>query len=196
MKKRWDKLMLMGMVLSFCVGCDQTTKRVAEHTLKGSPMQSMLGDTIRLQYAENTGAFLGMGAGFPQELKFWVFFLLPILMLGGMVLFGLLSRKISSVQLWMLMLVVGGGLGNLVDRVFLSGRVTDFLNIGVGTLRTAIFNVADIAIMLGSFGLILSSVWQNTPIEEELEEAWESPPPLREEELQTPPHNPAHPSEG
>lgn len=45
----------------------------------------------------------------------------------------------------------GGGVGNLIDRIFNEGRVIDFMNIGVGSLCTGVFNVADIAI---SFGVV------------------------------------------
>ena len=47
-----------------------------------------------------------------------------------------------------LTLLIAGGLGNLIDRL-VYGYVTDFLNVGIGSLRTGIFNVADMAIMLG-----------------------------------------------
>jgi signal peptidase II len=46
-------------------------------------------------------------------------------------------------------LICGGGIGNLIDRVRFDGLVTDFLNVGAGPLRTGIFNVADMALMLG-----------------------------------------------
>ena len=52
-----------------------------------------------------------------------------------------------------LALVVAGGVSNLADRVA-HGAVVDFLNVGLGSLRTGIFNVADMAIMTG-VGLIL-----------------------------------------
>ncbi len=162
MKSRWEKIVLIALVLSFSVGCDQTTKRVAEHTLKGTPMRSMLGDTIRLQYAENTGAFLGLGAHLPQEWKFWIFLLLPMLALSIVTIVSVFSRRITRLQLWMLMLVVGGGWGNLIDRFFVGGRVTDFLNLGIGTLRTGIFNIADVAIMVGTIGLIASGFWHSS----------------------------------
>jgi len=55
----------------------------------------------------------------------------------------------------MLMLIVGGGLGNLIDRLFFGGKVTDFVSMGIGPLRTGIFNVADVAIMFGSLGMFL-----------------------------------------
>lgn len=48
-------------------------------------------------------------------------------------------------------LIIGGGLSNLIDRIINQGAVIDFMNIGVGSLRTGIFNVADVAIMVGMF---------------------------------------------
>jgi signal peptidase II len=46
-------------------------------------------------------------------------------------------------------LIVGGGVSNLIDRLRYGGYVVDFLNVGIGPLRTGIFNVADMAIMAG-----------------------------------------------
>ena len=46
-------------------------------------------------------------------------------------------------------LVLSGGIGNLLDRLFHEGRVIDFMNIGIGSLRTGIFNVADVCITIG-----------------------------------------------
>jgi lipoprotein signal peptidase len=51
-------------------------------------------------------------------------------------------------------LFVAGGIGNLMDRIFHGGSVADFLNVGVGPLRTGIFNIADVAIMGGVLVLI------------------------------------------
>ena len=48
-----------------------------------------------------------------------------------------------------LALVLGGGIGNLIDRVLRDGLVTDFVQIGIGSLRTGIFNLGDLAIVLG-----------------------------------------------
>ncbi len=45
--------------------------------------------------------------------------------------------------------IIGGGVGNLIDRMSNNGAVIDSMNIGVGNLRTEIFNLADIAIMIG-----------------------------------------------
>jgi signal peptidase II len=57
-----------------------------------------------------------------------------------------------------LVLFVAGGASNLIDRI-LQGRVVDFLNVGVGTLRTGVFNVADVAIMAGA-ALVALAEWR------------------------------------
>ena len=48
-------------------------------------------------------------------------------------------------------LIIGGGLGNLIDRILNQGAVIDFMNIGIGPIRTGVFNVADLAILAGIF---------------------------------------------
>ncbi len=57
------------LVLSLCVGCDQVTKQIARHQLDGRPPRSFLADTFRLVYAENPGAFLGLGASLPANAR-------------------------------------------------------------------------------------------------------------------------------
>jgi signal peptidase II len=51
-----------------------------------------------------------------------------------------------------------GGIGNLLDRVFYDGRVIDFMNLGIGRLRTGIFNVADVYITIGILLLAFHAV--------------------------------------
>jgi signal peptidase II len=54
-----------------------------------------------------------------------------------------------------LSLLAGGGIGNLIDRIANDGAVTDFVRIGIGPLRTGIFNLADVAIVVGVLVLAL-----------------------------------------
>jgi signal peptidase II len=53
-------------------------------------------------------------------------------------------------------LICSGGLGNLIDRLTHGGYVTDFLNVGIGPLRTGIFNVADFVLLVGLGIIVLS----------------------------------------
>ena len=129
------------------VGCDRVTKHFATVNLSGSPHRSFLADTVRLQYAENSGAFLSLGAGLPEWGRRTLFVAgtgFFLLVLGVAVL----RRHFPGRLLAGLCLIWAGGVSNLIDRIA-RGTVVDFLNVGVGRLRTGIFNVADLAITIG-----------------------------------------------
>ena len=64
-------------------------------------------------------------------------------------LYAVVVLRLGRLRAVALSLVCGGGLGNLIDRIRFDGHVTDFLNVGVGSVRTGIFNVADMALMVG-----------------------------------------------
>ncbi len=64
--------------------------------------------------------------------------------------------SLDTVVAWSL--VLSGGLGNLVDRIINDGRVIDFMNIGIGSLRAGIFNVADVYITVGVVVLVFQSL--------------------------------------
>jgi signal peptidase II len=145
-----SRLALRGLVVLsvvFTVGCDRVTKRLAIEALAGSASRSFLADTVRLVYAENTGGFLSLGAGLPSHGRTAIFVVVSGLMLAAMGI-GLLRHRWEGPVLLGGALFLAGGASNWIDRV-LHGRVVDFLNVGVGSLRTGIFNVADIAIMVG-----------------------------------------------
>jgi signal peptidase II len=71
------------------------------------------------------------------------------LLLVGVGVFVWRSAANTSLHVVALGLVAGGGLANWLDRVVDDGAVTDFVSLGIGTLRTGIFNLADVAIVLG-----------------------------------------------
>jgi signal peptidase II len=138
------------------VGCDRVTKHVAANTLSGAPERSFLGDTVRLAYAENTGGFLSLGADLPPLVRTAVFTVATGLLL--LALAGLAVRAgWTGWRAFGLSLFLAGGMSNWIDRV-LRGSVVDFMNIGVGPLRTGIFNVADVAILAGAAILIVAEL--------------------------------------
>ena len=151
---RLKRVSLVVLVLIAGVGCDQVTKAVARSVLPGSGGWSLLGDTVRLQLAQNRGAFLSLGATLPAGWREAIF----LVGAGGGLLallgYVLLSRSLSLGARVGLSLVLAGGVGNLVDRLRYGGAVVDFLNVGIGPLRTGIFNVADVAILAGVLLLI------------------------------------------
>ena len=66
---RWIRWGALVAILSLCVGCDQFTKEIARQQLDGHPPRSFLADTVRLVYAENPGAFLGLGSQLPPSVR-------------------------------------------------------------------------------------------------------------------------------
>ena len=150
----WKKLGLIFIVLGCCIGCDQTTKQIARHALQYAPPLTYGGDLLRLHYAENPGGFLSLGAKLPETARTWLFIVLPGMFLGGILGFLIRSRTLPAGECFALLLFIGGGGSNLLDRIWLQNRVIDFLNLGIGALRTGIFNVADVLILIGA-GLLL-----------------------------------------
>ena len=158
------------LVLVFTIvgtfGCDRVTKHVASTTLAGAPMRSFLADTVRFGYAENAGGFLGLGANLPETLRTAVFTVGTGLLL--LVLVGSAVRlKWTGWPAFALTLLVAGGVSNLFDRA-VHGSVIDFINVGIGPVRTGIFNVADMAIMLG-IGILLAGEFRRGTREAEPE---------------------------
>lgn len=153
------KLTILGVVLVLSVVLDQITKEVARRYLEGEPTQSFLGDLFRLTFIENHGAFLGLGGSLPEIWRTVIFTGFVSVMLVGFLVWVWRTPDLSKLTLVACGLVVGGGVGNLIDRVLNNGGVVDFLNLGVGTCtfcRTGIFNVADVWIVLGAVLLFFS----------------------------------------
>jgi signal peptidase II len=156
----YQRFIIVIMILCCCVGCDRITKEMAKQTLQHAPPMSYFHDCFRLQYTENQGAFLSLGVNWSDHLWFWILVILPGIILCGTLLFILISHKIHPYHILTLSLIIGGGIGNLFDRIVHHRKVIDFMNIGIGSLRTGIFNVADVLIMIGTGGLILISLLQ------------------------------------
>lgn len=153
-----QRLTLAILVLFFGTGFDRVTKNIAQARLTSSPPISLLNDTIRIQYTENPGVILGLGSSLPAEVRFALFVLLNGLISALTLLFALKSRDLRPIQRVGLLLVASGGLGNLLDRLFNNGAAIDFMSIGIGSLRTGIFNVADVLIVAGAVIFMLFSV--------------------------------------
>ncbi|MCG7564211.1 MULTISPECIES: signal peptidase II [Pseudoalteromonas] len=134
---------------------DQLSKWFASDYLNGWQMASYWHDLVRLGYRENSGVFLSLGSELPAPLRSVLFIGVIGLLLVAILLYTLKSEDLNRNQITGLSLVLSGGVSNLIDRVLNNGAVIDFLNLGIGELRTGVFNIADVAIMCGAVMLIL-----------------------------------------
>lgn len=159
-----NRILILLFVLVSCVGCDQATKLMARQTLATAPMQEYAGGLFRFVYAENPGAFLSLGASLSATARFWIFIVMAGLLLIVVAIIALqFSQQTPPIVVVALALVLGGGLGNLIDRIIYDGHVVDFMQIGFPRLRTGVFNVADMAIMAGVTLMLLTTLRRDQP---------------------------------
>jgi len=146
----------MALIVLVSVGCDQATKQLARTGLMGGGTRSIIDGILVLRYVENEGAFLSLGARLPRPVRIVAFIAFPLLILGWIIL-SLARDKATG---WRVILgfscIAGGGFGNLIDRLLRGGRVSDFIILGIGSVRTGVFNLADLSVLIGC-ALLLAS---------------------------------------
>jgi signal peptidase II len=133
------------------LAADFLTKRlVLAHAADLQPHREVIGDLARLTYVRNAGAAMGIfdgGRGL----------LIAVSALTSLFLVLLYARSgpVQRGRRAALAAILGGALGNLVDRIFYGGRVVDFIDLGFGPHRFYTFNVADMGVTLGGAALFL-----------------------------------------
>jgi signal peptidase II len=153
---RLRRLALFSVVTGLVLALDQVTKVAARAYLVSRPSISLWGNVVRLAHSENAGAFLGLGAAFPPTVRTLLFGVFAALLLVGVIVYLFTTSGLTRLGVVAASLLVAGGLGNLIDRALHGGRVTDFVSLRIGPLRTGIFNVADVAIVVGVGCLLFS----------------------------------------
>jgi signal peptidase II len=150
--------LVLALVLADC-----TTKRLAvEHLAPEHVPHDVLGDWVRLTLAYNPGAAFSLHVG-PHSR--WVFTALTV---GVLALLWQLYRQAAAHDLRRVValgLVVGGAVGNLLDRLRSPLGVVDFIDIGVGSVRFWTFNVADVGVSVGAV-ILAMLLWREAEQED------------------------------
>lgn len=129
---------------------DQATKLAIVANFERGEQTDVLGSVLRLGHARNSGAVFGIMRGSGNY-----FAVFSVVASAAIVAVIFLVRPASVRVRVALGLVLGGALGNLIDRIRL-GAVVDFIDLGINALRWPSFNVADLAITAGVITLIIS----------------------------------------
>jgi len=155
---KWARAAIILFILALNIGCDQVTKVIVRKDLPDYKAINYLGGFFTLEKTENTGAFLSLGDSLGGPVRFIVLVLLPVLAILGALVYILYKTDLNSYTLFAIILIIGGGAGNLYDRV-VHGSVTDFMHMGLGSgfFQTGVFNVADMSIMAGMFVILIRS---------------------------------------
>lgn len=165
------RCVIIIVVFVTCVGCDQATKSIARSVLSETGTWSCLGDTVRLNLVYNKGGFLSLGESLPAHWRKGLFIIGAGFLLMGVLAYAVLSKPRNSSAVLAVALVFAGGSGNLYDRITYGGMVVDFINIGIGPVRTGIFNVADLMIFIGLLILIFTALRRENSVR--LPGSWE-----------------------
>jgi signal peptidase II len=136
---------------------DWLTKYLALTFLKGNEPISYFDDMVILTFAENGGAFLGLGADWSVYVKYAVLLIVPMAICIS-ALFYLMFKEKDMKRAALISCIVGGGMGNLIDRLCNDFKAIDFLNFGVLDIRTGILNTADLSITFGAIILLIYEV--------------------------------------
>lgn len=122
---------------------DLWTKQWATRTLQYQQPVEVIGEAVRFTYTRNSGVAFGLGAGLP--FPYWVFSVAAILVILWLIARG---RVPQPTRQFALALILGGAVGNLIDRIT-TGEVVDFIEVGYGRWHWPVFNVADSAVTVG-----------------------------------------------
>lgn len=134
---------------------DQISKIIIMNTLKLNESVKVIGNFFKLTYTKNDGAAFGIFGG-----KI-IFILIISLLILGYLLFELFKNKKNSLSMDIsLIMIIGGLLGNFLDRIYL-GYVRDFLDFTIFGYDFPIFNVGDTAIVLGAILFFISIILED-----------------------------------
>jgi len=145
------------VIVVITVALDFVTKALAvEHLVPRHMPHEIIGDVVRFTLAYNPGAAFGMHLGPASR---WIFAGLSVVIVGVLLKATADLTRTSRIAAFGVPVIVGGAIGNLLDRIRLREGVVDFIDIGIGTTRFWTFNVADTAVTIGAVCLVLA-LWQ------------------------------------
>ena len=160
--KNTIRLVLILLIITVNIGCDQFSKKIVKRSVLPYEVVHIFNDHLTVTRVENSGAFLSAGDSMSKSAKRIFLAVIPMIaMVVGLAY--LLLRPVSNNMLTGLCFVIGGGVGNLLDRM-VYGSVTDFLYLKFGVFQTGIFNMADVSIMTGMLLIFLQFFFRNTDL--------------------------------
>jgi signal peptidase II len=157
------KKIVIILILIFCfVGCDQSSKQIAKYHLENSLGVSYLNGFVRFEYVENPGAIFGLGSKLPSSIRYMILIAGISVISFLFIFFFIIKKQKIFIKEISLIIILSGGIGNLLDRVFNEGKVIDFIIVGTKNIHTAVFNLADLFIIVGTILFVFSSVKTKT----------------------------------
>ena len=158
------KSKLLPIVLAVViVALDQVTKMLVVRFIPYATIgASYFGDFLRIIHISNTGVAFSFGANWSETVRHVLFAAVPVVVIAIVVGIYFRNNDFSKLQRWAIMGIIGGGIGNLIDRIFRAEGVVDFIDVKFfglfGLERWPTFNVADAAVVVCGILLFVSFI--------------------------------------
>lgn len=156
-KKKLLPFILTGLVILV----DQITKAIIVALIPIYTVgANIFGDLLRIVHVANTGVAFSLGDSMPLAIRRILFAIIPLIVIVLVIVVYFRNDEFNSVQRWSICGIIGGGIGNIIDRFFRAEGVVDFIDVkffGIfGLERWPTFNVADAAVVVCGIILIVS----------------------------------------
>lgn len=161
------KKRLMPFILSISIIIlDQITKALIVHFIPENTVGvSLMGDFLEIVHVRNTAVAFSIGHSFPLFIKYVLFIVIPLLLMAALfyVVFSKKTKKyFTPLQTWFIAGIFGGGVGNLIDRIFRHLRVVDWISVKFyglfGMERFPTWNIADGSVVVCVIALLLAFI--------------------------------------
>ncbi len=161
-KKRFKPFILSALIITV----DQLSKAWIVASIKENTIgYSFFSDFLWIVHVRNNAVAFSLGEDVPTALKYVFFVAFPILIMAfvaSIIISKKSDRELTVFQKWCLAGIFGGGCGNIIDRIFRSLRVVDFISVKFyglfGLERFPTWNVADSAVVISVALLIISLI--------------------------------------
>jgi len=172
MNKFVKEKILPFSLTAFIIILDQVLKAIV---VKIKPERGLIKDVFnndffRIYHVRNKAIAFSLGGNLPETLRPVIFIVVPLLVLGFLAWYYFKSDEFTKVQRWAVAGIIGGGIGNIIDRIFRTDGVVDFIDIkfyGIfGWDRWPTFNIADSSVVIGCLLLLITMFF--TPSKKEM----------------------------
>jgi signal peptidase II len=167
MKLIFDKVKCLPFILTIgIIILDQLVKSFIVKTWprEGTLIMDLFGNGfIQFYHVRNKAIAFSLGQNLPNSLKPPLFIVLPVIVLGILLWYYITSRHFTISQRWAVAGIIGGGMGNIIDRVFRPDGVVDYVSVrfyGIfGMERWPTFNIADASVVVCCLFLLVTIIF-------------------------------------
>ena len=149
----WARLLI---ITGSALALDIVTKATIVRRLSLYQQVDVVGEYVRLTYIHNSGAAFGISLG---KYSHVIFGILSAIAISALVSMYVSTPAEHTRRLNAIALICGGAAGNLWNRMVVRAGVVDWIDVGIGSVRWPVFNVADIAVTIGAITLAVS-LWR------------------------------------